>query len=32
MNAGNGAAGPVVDAIESYFSEKDLPISYYQGQ
>ena len=27
MNAGNGAAGPVVDAIESYFSEKDLPIT-----
>ena len=27
MNAGNGAAGPVVDSIESYFSEKDLPIT-----
>ena len=27
MNAGNGAAGPVVDAIESNFSEKDLPIT-----
>ena len=27
MNAGNGAAGPVVDAIESYFFEKDLPIT-----
>ena len=27
MNAGNGAAGPVVDAMESHFSEKDLPIT-----
>ena len=27
MNAGNGAAGPVVDAMESYFFQKDLPIA-----
>lgn len=28
VNAGNGAAGPVIDKIESIFSEKQIPVEF----
>ncbi len=28
VNAGNGAAGPVIDTIEQYFNDKSVPVSF----